>query len=131
MLTNCLEMHVLGANWQARQSMVSQSPNGHKLVTDDWQHKSQTFIERETAVKIFMWEMQHNIVHWVYFKTQILLATLRTQNYVFLDAEHLYQFAGCARIKRQYHTVPQNRKSCRQMLDCEGMDYLLSIYGIW
>ena len=38
---------------------------------------------------------------------------------VFLEAEHLSPLAGCARSKLQCHTVLQNLKSFRWMLDCE------------
>ena len=49
----------------------------------------------------------------------------------FGEAEHLSPIVGCARNKRQYPTVLQNQKSFRWMLDCEWMDYLLSISGMW
>ena len=39
-----------------------------------------TFITQMTTDSIVMWESRLNIVDWVYSKTQILLATLRTQN---------------------------------------------------
>ena len=57
-----------------------------------------------------MWETRHSIGDWVYFKTQTLLGTLRTQNKlqeefcVFSEVEHLFQSAGCARSKRYSST---------------------------
>ena len=56
-----------------------------------------------------------NIVMWV-TKTQILLATLRTQNqprkrfYVFLEVEQLSPSVGYARSQRQSPTVPLSGK---------------------
>ena len=76
-----------------------------------------------------------SVVDWVHSKTQILLATLRTQNqprgesHVFSEVEHSPPSVGCARNKRQYPTVLQNQKSFRWILDCEWMDYLLLICG--
>ena len=78
-----------------------------------------------------------SIADWVYSKTQMLLVTLRSQNQprvesnVFLEAERSSQLVECARNKRQYPTVPQNQKSFPWMLDCEWMDYLLLICGMW
>ena len=72
----------------------------------------------------------------LFFKTQILLATLKTQNhprvesFVFVEIEHLSPSVGCARSKRQHPTVLQKPKSFRWMVYCEWMDYLLSIY-VW
>ena len=82
-------------------------------------------------------ETRLSIVDWAFSKTQILLATLRTQNqlreesYVFLEVEHLFLSVGCARNKRQYPTVLQSQKLFRWMLVCEWMDYLRLIYGTW
>ena len=79
-----------------------------------------------------------SIVDWVHSKTQILLATLRTQNqlrweesYVYSEVEHLSASVRCARSKRQYPTALQNPKSFRWMQDCAWMVYLLSSYGTW
>ena len=124
MLTNCIDMLVFGANLD---DMIFCGP---KLVTDVW-------ITPVTADHIVMWVTRLSIVDWVYSKTQILLTTLRTENqpreegsYVFLETELLSPLVGCARSKRQCRTVLQNQKSFRWMLDCEWMDYLLSIYGM-
>ena len=79
-----------------------------------------------------MWVTQHSIVDWVHFKTQLLLATLRTQNQprvescVSSEAEHLSPSVGCARHKDQFRTILQNLKSFRWMLDCE-LDGLLAL----
>ena len=43
----------------------------------------------------------------------------------------LFPLVGCARRKHLSPTVLQNPKSFRWILDCEWMDYLLSIYGMW
>ena len=54
---------------------------------------------------IVMWATQLSIVDWVYFKTQTLLATLKTQNQplgetcVSSEVEHLFPSVGCARGK--------------------------------
>ena len=86
---------------------------------------------------IVMWVTRHSIVDWVYFKTQILLATLmarnrlREESYVSSEVEHLSPSVGCARNKRDYLTVLQNLKLFLRILDCAWMDYLLSIFGTW
>ena len=46
------------------------------------------------------------------------------------EAEHLSLSVECVKSKRQYLMVLQNLKLFRRMLDCEWMDYLLSIYGM-
>ena len=85
----------------------------------------------------FMWVIQLDIVDWVYSKTQILLATLKTLNqlrvtlYVSSEVEHLFPEVGCARSKHQYLTVRQNRKLFRWMLVCVWADSLLLIHGVW
>ena len=71
------------------------------------------------------------------FQESDLLATLRIQNqlrvksYVSSETEHLSTSVGSVRDKRQYPTVPQSLKPSRVMLDCEWMDYMLSISGMW
>ena len=62
-------------------------------------------------------------------KTQILLATFRTQSQpegilCIFEVARLFQIVGCVRNKRQYPTVPQNRKSFRWMLVGLRMDGL-------
>ena len=87
-----------------------------------------------TTDNMVMWVTRHTIVDWVYFKTQTLLATLRTRNRaqvvsrVSLEAEHWSPSVGCARNTRQYPTVLQNLKSFRWKLDSAWMDYLLPIF---
>ena len=49
----------------------------------------------------------------------------------FWKSKRLFLSVRCARNKRQHTTVLQNQKSFRWMLDCEWMDYLLLIYGLW
>ena len=49
----------------------------------------------------------------------------------FRKSNHSFPLVGCARNKRQFPRVLQYPKSFRWMLDCEWMDYLLSIYGLW
>ena len=107
-------------------------------MTDVWQDYFQTFITQVTTDSIVMWVTRLNIVDWVYFKTQILLATLRTQNlprvesYVFSEVEHLSPSVGCARNRNL-------SVSCSSavsdfifwMLDCAWMDHLLSTFGTW
>ena len=61
-----------------------------------------------------MWETWRSIADWVCFKTQTLLAILRTQNQpqeescVFLEVEHLFLSVGCARNKLLSRTVLQS-----------------------
>ena len=75
-----------------------------------------------------------SIVDWVYFKTQTLLATLRTRNRprergggvlcIFgsrTEVEQLSRSVGCARSKHQYPTVLQSLKSFLWMLDCTNL----------
>ena len=45
--------------------------------------------------------------------------------------EESYVPVGCVRNKRQYPTTPPNQKLFLWMLDCEWMDYMLLIYGVW
>ena len=83
---------------------------------------------------IVTWATLLSIVDKLVFKTQTLLETLRTRNqlleesYVYSEVEHLSPSVGCARNKRQYPTVPQNRKLFLWMLDCAWMEYLLSTF---
>ena len=104
-------------------------------MTDVWQDSYHTFFARVTTGNIVMWVTRLSTVDWVYFKTRILLVTLRTQNQprvtfnAFSEAEHLSLSVECVGSKRQFPTVLQNLRSFRWMLDCEWMDYLLSIYG--
>ena len=83
--------------------------------------KNQRSHSNETPC-IVVCETRLSIVDWVYSKTQILLATLRTQNqprvesYVFSEVEHPFPSVGCARNKHQCHTVLQNQKLFRWML---------------
>ena len=60
--------------------LLDQSPNGQELVTDVWQYSFRTFITQVTTNNIVMWRTRLSFVDWVYSKTLILLATLRTQN---------------------------------------------------
>ena len=103
-----------------------------------------------TADNIVLLVTRLSIADWVYSKTQILLATLRTQiqplegSYVFLEAKHfpvvgcacvflevepLFQPVGCARNKLLSRTVLQSLEPFLCMLDCVWMGYLLSIFG--
>ena len=119
-------------NWQ------DQSPEGQERVTNDKLVWFQTCITQVTADNIVMWVTRLSIVDWVYFKTQTLVAPLKTRNQpqrevlcIFCEVEHLLLLFGCKRNKSQYPTVPQNRKFFCWMLDCEWMDYLVLIYGMW
>ena len=53
-----------------------------------------------------MWEMQHNIVDWVDFKTQTLLGDLEDSKSTsgelcaYLEVVHLFQSVGCARTHK-------------------------------
>ena len=88
--------------------------------------------------RLISWATLLSIADWLYFATQILLATLRTKNpllgesYVSSEAEHLSPSVGCARSRHQYPTVLQSLRSFRWMLDCAWMDFLLLIFGtLW
>ena len=118
---NDLEDQTFCGRWT---NLQEQSQNGLRHAADDWQDWFHTFITRMDSDKVVMWATLPSIVDWVCFKTQILLAALKTQNlplgesYVSSEAEHLSQSVGCARSKRQYPTVLQNLKSFLWMLDC-------------
>ena len=60
--------------------LQEQSKNGLRHATDDWQDWFHTFTTQMTTNNITMWVTRPSIVDWVYFKTQALLATLRTRN---------------------------------------------------
>ena len=127
--------------WTKRQSSKT------KLQVFDWmitisRKSNLNQVENYRLVRLFfIFTTQvttDNVVMWVtrlvvHSKTQILLVTLRTlkqplgRSCLFLEVEYLFQSAGCARNKRQYPTV----LSFRWMLDCEWMDYLLLIHGMW
>ena len=100
-LTNCIEMLVFGT-WVEDQTFCGLSTNlqeqsqyGLRHATDDWQDRFHTFITQRNSHKTVMWATLLSIVDWVYFKTQTLLATLRTQHLpleescVYSEAEHL------------------------------------------
>ena len=116
-------------------SLLDQSPNGLKHATDDKQGWSLTFITQAISDNIVMWETRHSIADWVCFKTQTLLAILRTQHQpqkvscVFLEVELLFLSVGCARSKLLCRTVLQNRKLFLWILVCEWMGYLLLMFG--
>ena len=63
---------------------------------------------------VVMWVILRNNAGWDCFKTPILQDILRTQNlrqvehYAFSEVIRLFQSAGCARNKLQFHTVQQN-----------------------
>ena len=66
-----------------------------------------------------MWVIQHSIADWAFFKTQILLVTLRIQhqhpeNHMYLYESNIcFQSVGCAGNKQQCLTVPQSEiNSC-------------------
>ena len=117
--------------------LLDQSQNGHKLVTNDWQDWCLTFITRNTAVNIVMWVTQLSTVDWVCSKTQTLLAALRIQSE---PRREFFRFGSrtfvpiswmCKKKTNvQYPTALQKLKLSRWMLDCEWMDYLLSIYDV-
>ena len=53
------------------------------------------------------------------------------ESYVSSVVEHSFFLDRCVRNKRHDLTVRLNQKSFRWMLDCEWMNYMLSIYGMW
>ena len=65
------------------------------------------FITRMTIVNIVMWETRHSTADWVCFKTQTLLATLRTQKSTsngvlcIFESRTFVPVSWCARNKRQ------------------------------
>ena len=84
-----------------------------------------------------MWETRLRIVDWVYFKTQIMLETLKTlsqlrENLVYLRKSNICSHKlDVPEGKRQCLTVPQNRKLFLWMLVCELKDSLLLVYEMW
>ena len=103
-----------------------------RLARFDFLHSSHTTIDSVVILVI-----QLNIADRVYFKTQILLETLKIQkqlqeeSYVSLEVEHLFPEVGCARSIRQCLTVPQNRKLFHWVLVCEWTVSLPLICGMW
>ena len=91
-------------------NLLEQSQNGLELVANSWLVWFLILITQMTT-DIVMWETRVSIVDWVYFRTQILLATLRTRNqlreesYVSSDAERLSPSVGCAISKLLSRTV--------------------------
>ena len=110
MLANCVEMPVFGTNWVDLTfsgqwtNLLDQSPHGQELVTDVSLVWFNTFMTQVIIDNIFMWVTEHNIADCVHSKTQILLATLRTQNqpwwgsYVFLEVGHLCEQNTLTRV---------------------------------
>ena len=86
MLANCLEVLVRGANWYAWHSSVSEKTCSisHRMERSLWPTFSsfvfETFTTQVTTDNFVMRDTRLSIVDWVCSKTQILLATLRTQN---------------------------------------------------
>ena len=85
MLTNCVEILVLGTNWtfwlvvgQSTNWLV-QSPNGLKHVTDVQFVWFRTFIKFGITDKIVMWVTRHSTVDWHCSKTRTLLVIWRTR----------------------------------------------------
>ena len=76
---------------------------------------------------VAMLETGLSIVDWVYFKTQTLLATLKTQNRPweefdeFSEVERLFLSVGCVRNKLQYLTVPLNLKLFLWLVVCASI----------
>ena len=131
-LTNCLEILVLGTNWTTWHSLVSQQAceSSHEMDSCMWQ----TMSKKETTHSSHKWlptilscGWRHSIADWVCSKTQTLLAILRTLEInfqwcfvYFLEVEHLSPSVGCARNKRQCPTVPQSHRHCRICCDFFG-----------
>ena len=114
------------------QNLLNQSLNGHKLVKDDLKNQFHTNITQETTVNVVMWEMPHNIVDWVFAKTQagdleVSKSTSAGIFYVFLEVVHLFLLVGCARSRRVCHAAPQDRTLLHWMPDCEWKVFLLWI----
>ena len=80
----CLYLARIGGSdiiWSVHRTCSKQSQNVDKSL---WQNARlvwfRTFTTRVITDNIVMWETRLSIVGWVYSKTQILLATLRTKN---------------------------------------------------
>ena len=136
MLTNCLEMHVLGRNWwsvnKLARSVTKWTQGGDRHLarliscihhTND--HRQCCYVGN-TA--------QHLLIR-VYFKTRTLLEFLKIRNQhqvefcAFLVLARLCPSVGCATNILQYDTVLQNLTFYRWMLVCAWTVYSLLISG--
>ena len=121
LLTNCLEMLVLGTNWKTWHSMVSEQTCqiSHQMDTSLWQTFGQINLIHSShkwpLTSIVMLVTPLSIVEWwVYSKTQILLETLRTHNQpqeesdVFLEAEHLSPSVRCWKQTATSHSSTES-----------------------
>ena len=85
MLTNCIQMLVLGTNRSTGHSMGCKQTCPCSHVMDSGLRQTLGKIEfiqsshKCLPTNIVMWSTQHSTVNWVCSKTHIVLATLRTQ----------------------------------------------------
>ena len=120
-------------------NLLYPAQNGHKLVMNDWQDWHHTFVTQETIVNVAMREMQHKHCRLGLFQDSDLAGDFEDskkinirRNLMYIRMSYmLFLLVGCVRSRHQCLTVPQNRKLLHWMLDCERMDYLPSICGMW
>ena len=95
------------------------------------------YITQTISDNIAMWDTRHSIASFFFFfKTPTLLVISKTQSQLqdvscaFLEVKHLYQWAGCARNRLQFHIVQQNQKLFHWMLYFEWTGHLLLLFGV-
>ena len=81
--------------------------------------------------------MLPNSAEWDCFRISILLGIFSTENrlrevfYVSSEVERFFRSVGCARRKRQFHTVPLHLRSFPELLAYAWTASPKLIFGIW
>ena len=132
MLTDCLDMLVLGTSWKTRHSVVCQQTckSSHKMECDRRLTRLISCIHHTNEFRQYcLVSITSQHFRLGYFKTQTLLKTLRTRNQpreslMYLRKPNILSpSVGSARNRRQYPTVLQSLRSFPWMLDCEWIDH--------
>ena len=132
-VSKCL---VPGTNWGTRHSMVCQQAckSSYKMdsgLRQTIRQDSLSYIHTKlTSGHIVMWVTRLSIVDWVYFKTQTLLATLRTRNQPQAGVLCIFGSRTCCLHQLDVQEANVSNSSTAQflsfcwMLDCDWMDWL-------
>ena len=128
-----------GKKWATRHSMVGQQACkiSHKTDSGIWKTISKADFLHSSYERLSSMSAcgKHGTTLRVCFKTETLLALLRTRNEprvwscVFLEVEHVFPPVGCARHKLRSRTVLQSLRLFLWMPNCVWMGYLLLIFG--
>ena len=122
LLTNCLEVLVLGKNCQTWYSMICEQACscGHEMDKSMWQtfgafdllHSSHIWIQAMLLCGKYSTTMQIRIISRIWFckRPWRLEVDFRWTICAFSEAEHLCQEVGCARNKPQFHTFLRKLK---------------------